>query len=265
MDGDYYKKFNNFLLTSCQHQYHTEKIPTKSLPQDERVAYYASHILERRDSEGNVQRKHDTCKISETAKEWGGAYGFSIASIQMWMNSHFSCGAWVKHCTIIDNASIKTAKAETLTHDRFNTASVQNCNTYIKHLKAKETSMWTMNNMSHNIQSIIQLEASVLDVKSCHWVFGPQCFKTAQWSRLQRYTTSPLWHWEPDTHWQLHIPQLISYPHCCDNLNNHIILLSDGSKKWGNYHNDKNDKNGVESRRPEEKCYTSSIPTFNSI
>lgn len=81
MYGDYYKKYNNFLLTSCQHQYHTEKIPTKSLPQDERVAYYASHILERRDSEGNVQQKPDTCKISETGKEWGGAYGFSIASI----------------------------------------------------------------------------------------------------------------------------------------------------------------------------------------
>ena len=99
---------------------------------------------------------------------------------------------WVQHCTIINNASIKNAKAETLTHDLFNIASVQNCNAYIKHLRARETSMWTMNKMSDNIQSIVQLEASVLDVKLCHWVFGPQCFKPAQWSRLQWYTTSPL-------------------------------------------------------------------------
>jgi hypothetical protein len=62
--------------------------------------------------------------------------------------------AWKKHCTIINNASIKTAEDESLTHDGFNTASVQNCNTYIKHLRARETSTWTMNKMSDYILSV---------------------------------------------------------------------------------------------------------------
>jgi hypothetical protein len=62
--------------------------------------------------------------------------------------------AWEKHCTIINNASVKTVKDVTLTHDGFNTSSVQNCNTYIKHLRAREASMWTMNKMSDYIQTI---------------------------------------------------------------------------------------------------------------
>jgi hypothetical protein len=90
VDGDYYKRYNNFSLTSCQHRYLTEKIPKKSRTQDEKVVYYTSHILaeetvkkESNDLMNNVQRKYDICKISETAKEWGGAYGFSITSISM--------------------------------------------------------------------------------------------------------------------------------------------------------------------------------------
>jgi hypothetical protein len=50
--------------------------------------------------------------------------------------------------------SIKNSRAETLAHDGFNTASVQNCNTYTKHLSTRETSMWTINKMSDNIQTI---------------------------------------------------------------------------------------------------------------
>jgi hypothetical protein len=90
MYGDYCKKYNNFSLTSCWHQYHSEEIPTKSWTQDEKVAYYTLHILaegrvkkESEDLVNNVQRKYDICKISETAKEWGGAYGFLITSISM--------------------------------------------------------------------------------------------------------------------------------------------------------------------------------------
>lgn len=87
-DGDYYKKYN-FLLTFSRHQYRTVTIATKSCTQDEKVPYYTSHILaeetvmkESKDlvktSNGNM-----TCEISETAKEWGKAYCFSIISISM--------------------------------------------------------------------------------------------------------------------------------------------------------------------------------------
>lgn len=100
MDGDYYKKYNNFSLTSCRHQYHTEENPTKSLTQDEKVAYYTSYILaeervkkESTDLMNNVQRKYDICKISETAKECGRAHGFSITSTSVRMNSNWSCVA----------------------------------------------------------------------------------------------------------------------------------------------------------------------------
>ena len=81
-----------------------------------------------------------------------GAYGPSVTSTSLWMNSNWSCVAWVKHWTIINTASLKTANAETLTHDGFNIISVQNCETYIKPLWARETSMWEMNKISDNIQ-----------------------------------------------------------------------------------------------------------------
>jgi hypothetical protein len=89
MDGDYYKKYTSRLPT-VDYQYHSEVIPTKSWTQDEKVAYYTSHILanetvkkESKDLVNNIQRKYDICKISKTAKEWGGAYSFSITSISV--------------------------------------------------------------------------------------------------------------------------------------------------------------------------------------
>jgi hypothetical protein len=71
MDGDYYKKYllNNSLI-SCLHQlskwtiHHTEKMPTKSWTQeDARVAYYTSHILQRRGSEERIKKSCEQCAM----------------------------------------------------------------------------------------------------------------------------------------------------------------------------------------------------------
>lgn len=64
---------------------------------------------EAKDLANSVQWKYDTCKINEIATEWEHMF-LQLPPYHCEWTLNRSCVAWVKYCTIINNAPVRTPK-----------------------------------------------------------------------------------------------------------------------------------------------------------